>query len=125
MRALLIDDSRVTRMVLGRIVKDLGFEVAEAEDGRQGLEELRQQAPIAVALIDGHMPGMDGWEVMRAVRADPAFSGVRMLLISGEQKQEEFQRALDAGADGYLVKPFTRDGLAEEFRRIGLRTGDV
>jgi two-component system, chemotaxis family, chemotaxis protein CheY len=125
MRALVIDDSRVTRMVLSRMLQALGFEVAEAEDGRQGLEELRRHPPAALALVDGNMPDMDGWALVKAVRADPAYASVRLLLVTGEQKSAEIQRALADGADGYLAKPFTREDVVGQLRRLGLWTGDV
>ena len=125
MKAVVIDDSRVTRMVLSRMLKGLGFEVAEAEDGRQGLEALRRPPVAELALVDGNMPDMDGWAMVKAVRADPALAPLRLLLVTAEQKSAAIEQALADGADGHLAKPFTREDVVGELRRLGLWTGDV
>ena len=121
MHALVIDDSHVTRLILSQILKTLGFQVSQAADGRQGLEELRR-TPVDLALVDGNMPDMDGWTVVRTVRADPAFGSLRLLLVSADEDPGVIRRTLEAGADGYLAKPFTREGIADELRRLGLQT---
>jgi two-component system chemotaxis response regulator CheY len=119
MKALLIDDSRATRLLLGRLVRDLGFETVEASDGLQGLEVLRTAGPIDLILVDWNMPELDGLGVVRAVRALPEHSGVRLLLVSAESDPVHVVQALTAGADGHLAKPFTREGVAAGIRGLG------
>ena len=125
MQAIVIDDSRATRLILGQLLRSLGFDVAEAADGRQGLEELRRRGDVDLALVDGNMPDMDGLALVRAVRADPGFRSLRLLLVSAEQDAGQVRRTLEAGADGYLAKPFSRQTVLDELCRLGLRSAEV
>src|SRR5262249_3736495 len=100
MRALVIDDSRTMRMIIGEILREVSVEeVLEAADGRQGLETLRRCPDIDLALVDWNMPVMNGLEFIRAVRAEPAFAGVRILMITTETESAQVMRALEAGAN--------------------------
>ncbi len=123
MRALVIDDSRATRSILGRMLRDLGFEVAEAGDGREALEKLRAASPPDLALVDWNMPVMNGYEFVRAVRADPAFAGVRLLMVTTETELSQVAAALEAGADEYVMKPFTRDVIVGKLDLLGIAHG--
>jgi len=120
MQAIVIDDSRAMRMILSGILRELGFDVREAADGREGLERVRQGELPRLALVDWNMPEMNGLEFLRAVRADPALAGVRVVMVSTETEMAQVSRALDEGADEYVMKPFSRDVLAEKLRLIGL-----
>jgi two-component system chemotaxis response regulator CheY len=120
MRALLLDDSRVMRGILGNILKGLGFEVVEAGNGREGLERLRQAGKPDVVLADWNMPEMGGLEFVRALRAEPGYDSVRVLMVTTETEQAQMSAALEAGANEYVLKPFTRDVLLEKLRRAGL-----
>ena len=111
MRALVIDDSRTVRAIIGAILRDLGMEVAEAGNGREGLEQLRQSPGTDLILVDWNMPVMDGLEFIQAVRAERAYDPVRILMVTTETEQEQVIRALSAGANEYLMKPFTREIL--------------
>jgi two-component system, chemotaxis family, chemotaxis protein CheY len=111
MRALVIDDSRVVRMVIGNILRELGMNVVDAADGRQGLEQLVQEPDLDLILVDWNMPVMNGLEFIRNVRAQRAFDRVRIMMVTTETECEQMERALRAGADEYLMKPFTKDVL--------------
>src|SRR5262245_29882766 len=111
MRALVIDDSRATRAIIGKILRDEGMEVVEAANGREGLERLRQTAGVELVLVDWNMPEMDGLEFIKAVRGDRTFDPVRILMVTTETEQGQVVRALEAGANEYVMKPFTRDIL--------------
>ncbi|HXE57022.1 MAG TPA: response regulator [Gemmatimonadales bacterium] len=119
MRALVVDDSRAMRAMVGRMVRELGFEVSEAGDGREALARLAAAGPFALALVDWNMPGMDGYELVRAIRANPAYRGLRLVMVTSQTGTDHVARALAAGADEYLMKPFTREAMHEKLALIG------
>ncbi|WP_127783050.1 response regulator [Rhodococcus sp. X156] len=120
-RAIVIDDSSAMRMILRRIVTKFGFEVSEAVDGRDALERLAAADPVPdVALVDWNMPEMNGLELIQALRADPRYAAMTLLMVTTESEQSQVVRALAAGAHEYLVKPFTPDALAEKLQLLGL-----
>jgi two-component system chemotaxis response regulator CheY len=111
MRALVIDDSRTVRAIIGKILRDEGLEVVEAANGREGLECLRQPPGVELVLVDWNMPEMDGLDFIKAVRADRAYDAVRVMMVTTETEQGQVIRALEAGANEYVMKPFTREIL--------------
>ena len=120
MQALVVDDSKATRLILRHILKQIGFEVVEAEDGRQGLEQLKQLSNPTIVLVDWNMPEMTGLDFIRAVRADATNRGLRLLMVSSEDVLEQIATALEWGADGYLKKPFTKELIREKLELLGL-----
>ena len=119
MRALIIDDSRAMRALLGRILSELGFEIAEAGDGQQGLEALRTQGVPDVALVDWNMPQMSGIEFVQAVRAIREYDAMRLVMVTTETEMTRVVKALGAGLDAYVMKPFTKEAVVEQLERIG------
>src|SRR5262245_31364282 len=111
MRALVIDDSRVVRMVIGAILRELGMDVVDAADGREALQRMQADPPIDLALVDWNMPVMNGLEFIQAVRAQRDFDRVRIMMVTTETEAEQVERAMRAGANEYLMKPFTKDVL--------------
>jgi two-component system chemotaxis response regulator CheY len=111
MRALVIDDSRTVRAVIGSILKEIGIEVVQAGDGREALDQLRRWPDVELILVDWNMPVMNGLEFIQAVRAQRAYDPVRILMVTTETESEQVTRALSAGANEYLMKPFTREIL--------------
>ena len=105
MRAMVVDDSRVVRLVLRRMLLALGHEVYEASSGSEALMRLAA-LDVDVALVDWHMDGMSGLDFIRVVRADPAHAGVRMVIVSGSADPGEMVQARDAGASAWITKPF-------------------
>jgi two-component system chemotaxis response regulator CheY len=120
MRALVIDDSGAMRAILGRILREIGFEVAEAAHGREGLARLRELGVPDLVLVDWKMPEMDGLEFVQAVRADRSLAQVRLLMVSTETEASQVARALAAGADEYVMKPFTKDSIVGKLELLGL-----
>lgn len=123
MQAIVVDDSRAMRMLMGRLLKDIGFEVDEAGDGCQALVRLRERLaenPLQLALVDWNMPEMSGIELVEAVRADPAFAPLRIVMVTTETELSQVSRAIEAGADEYLMKPFTRDDVLGKLELLGL-----
>lgn len=119
MRVLIIDDSSSMRMLLGRILDDLGVEHDQAQDGREALQVLEQEDPFDLAMVDWQMPVMDGIEFVRAVRARYGDEGPRLLMVTSVNLLESVVEALEAGADEYIMKPFTKEALLEKMAMLG------
>ncbi|QBI21256.1 response regulator [Egibacter rhizosphaerae] len=119
-RALVVDDSRTTRRILARMLDDLGFTVREASDGVEAMEDVARDGAPEVALVDWNMPRMDGLELVRELRADTAHEHCRILMVTTEAEVERLVEALDAGADEYAMKPFTKDVIADKLALLGV-----
>lgn len=122
MRALVIDDSSAMRTLLRRLLRDFGFDVTEAPDVSTALERLTPGGLPDLALVDWNLPGGSGIEFVRAVRVNREQREIRILMITTEVGPEQVRRALDAGAQEYLMKPFTRDSLRDKLALLGFRT---
>jgi two-component system chemotaxis response regulator CheY len=120
MRALVIDDSATVRKVLTRMLGELGWDVSEAVDGSAALSKLESDGPVELALVDWHMAPMDGCEFIRAVRHERRWAGTRLVMVSTETDVARVLEALTAGADEYVMKPFTRDMLVDKLVLLGL-----
>ena len=117
MRALVVDDSRGMRMILRHLLKQIGYETAEASGGREGLERLRELGRPEVVLVDWNMPDMDGLAFLRAARAGGEHDGVRFIMVTAEAEQDHAAAARQAGADGFLTKPPSREALLATLSR--------
>jgi two-component system, chemotaxis family, chemotaxis protein CheY len=121
MRAIVVDDSRAMRLILKRIVGQIGFEVFEAEDGQAALDLLGTLDPLPnLALVDWNMPNMNGLEFVTAVRADARFREMTLVMVTTESEQSQIVRALAAGAHEYVIKPFTQGAMVEKLALLGL-----
>ena len=120
MRALVVDDSSAMRAFLRMILKDAGFEVAEARNGRHALDQLAIIGPPDVVLLDWNMPEMNGFEMLQQLRADLRFRDTRVMMVTTETELAEMSRALGAGADEYVMKPFTRDVILDKLQLLNL-----
>ena len=120
MRALIIDDSRAMRRILRGIVEPMGFEVSEAGNGRQGLEQLNQLEDVELVLVDWNMPEMNGLEFVQAVRSDDSRRDLKLVMVTTETEPAKMARAMMAGVDEFVMKPFTQDILVDKLRLIGV-----
>lgn len=111
MRALVVDDSRTVRLILRKILQEMGTDVVEAGDGLEALEQLQRNPDIELVLVDWNMPVMNGLDFILAVRAQAAFDSVRIVMVTTETEGEQVARALRAGANEYVMKPFTKEVL--------------
>ena len=123
MRALVIDDSRAIRRILGKMLSEAGFEVAEAGNGLEALERLEELREVDVALVDWNMPEMNGLEFVQRVRADECRKDIPLIMVTTETEMAQMVRALEAGANEYVMKPFTKETIIEKLALVGLEVG--
>ncbi len=120
MKALVIDDSKAMRSILSRMLQGLGFEVLEASNGQEGLQRLQAIGKVDLALVDWNMPEMNGLEFIRTVRAEQSYDGVLLMMVTTETEMENVVRALAAGANEYVMKPFTQEIILEKLQIFGM-----
>ncbi|MCB1476750.1 MAG: response regulator [Rhodobiaceae bacterium] len=116
---LVVDDSSVIRKVARRILEDMGFSIREAEDGAQALTFCDEQMPDAI-LLDWNMPVMDGLQFLQQLRSSPGGASPKVVFCTTENDAGQIARALRAGADEYIMKPFDRDIMEAKFNEAGL-----
>ena len=120
MRALIIDDSKAMRSILARMLRGLDFEVVEAANGREALERLKGLGKVDLALVDWNMPEMNRFDFVRAVRSEHIYDGVLLMMVTTETEMENVVRALAAGANEYVMKPFTQEVILEKLQLFGM-----
>lgn len=116
---LVVDDSRVVRKVARRIAEELGFSCEEAEDGQQAFNACQKAMPDVV-LLDWNMPVMSGIEFLEKLRATPGGETPKVVFCTTENDMAHIQRAMMAGANEYIMKPFDRDIVQSKFEQVGL-----
>jgi two-component system, chemotaxis family, chemotaxis protein CheY len=120
-QALIIDDSRAIRRILGTAMRGLGFEVAEACNGKEALETVKHLGPaLKLVLVDWNMPEMNGLEFVTKLRADHRFDSAFIIMVTTETATEQMVKALEAGANEYIMKPFTKDVIEDKLRLLGI-----
>ena len=124
MLALVVDDSRVARSKLRRALSSRGFEVVEAENGRSALDLLDAIQAPSVALVDWNMPVMNGLDFVKNVRERGEYQKMVLMMVTSESEPKQMVRALHAGADEYLMKPYTADLLFEKLALLGVGDSD-
>jgi two-component system chemotaxis response regulator CheY len=109
---LSVDDSRLIRKIMTGPIQALGYDILEAADGLECLEQLKAHAKdVELVLLDCNMPNLDGIETLKAIKADPALSSIPVMIVTTEGEREKMIAAIKAGASQYLTKPFTEDDL--------------
>jgi len=119
---LVVDDSSVVRKIARRILEEMSFEVIEAGDGERALEICKQGLPDAI-LLDWNMPVMDGYEFLGQLRRMPGGDEPKVVFCTTENDIDHISRALNAGANEYIMKPFDKDIVAAKFQEVGLIQG--
>ncbi len=120
MKALVVDDSRAIRMILTKLLRERGFETVEAGNGVEALERLENIGEPDVMLVDWNMPEMNGIDLIRAVRKQCEFRTVAVMMVTTEAELEQMGRALAAGANEYVMKPFSAEMIVEKLELLGL-----
>ena len=123
MKILVVDDFSTMRRIVKNLLRDLGFtNTHEADDGNTALPML-QTGNFDFLVTDWNMPGMQGIDLLKAVRADPRLKSLPVLMVTAESKREQIIEAAQAGVNGYIVKPFTAATLSEKLNKIFERLG--
>jgi two-component system chemotaxis response regulator CheY len=120
MRALVIDDSKTMRMIVCNILKQIGFETVEAKHGLDALDQLQKSGRFDMAMVDWNMPEMNGFDFVVKVRSDHSFDDMRLVMVTTETEMAHVARALEAGANEYVMKPFTKDIIIEKLSILGI-----
>jgi len=119
-KAVIVDDSKAIRMILCKTLEEVGFEVCQAANGEEALSVFeRENGSISLALVDWNMPLMNGLEFVRRLRSDPRYASVRLMMVTTETEVEQMVQALEAGANEYVMKPFTKEIIADKLRLLG------
>ncbi|MFQ3235030.1 MAG: two-component system chemotaxis response regulator CheY [Paraglaciecola sp.] len=123
MKILVVDDFSTMRRIIKNLLKDLGFtNIQEADDGSTALPML-QRGDFDFVVTDWNMPGMQGIDLLRAIRADEKLKNTPVLMVTAEAKKEQIIAAAQAGVNGYVIKPFTAATLKEKLTKIFERLG--
>jgi len=117
MKIMIVDDCLTTRKLLGHYLKSRGYSVVFAENGLDALEKLSANRGNLI-MADLNMPYMDGIELIKILKTDPNLADIPVLMVTTENDVMEKERALQVGADGYIVKPFTGEAIVEHIKNI-------
>ena len=124
MKILIVDDFSTMRRIIKNLLRDLGFtNIAEADDGSTALPMLKN-GDFDFLVTDWNMPGMSGFDLLKAVRADEKLKTLPILMVTAEAKRDQIIAAAQAGVNGYIVKPFTAAVLKEKIEKIFERVGN-
>jgi len=120
-KALVVDDSRTIRIIIRRILIELGYEVCEAANGIEALKVLEtEKTAVKLVLVDWNMPEMNGMELLKSMRQNPEFDSLKVIMVTTETEMDQMASALEAGANEYVMKPFTKDILVEKLELVGM-----
>jgi two-component system chemotaxis response regulator CheY len=119
-QALVVDDSQTVRLILRKYLGKIGFEVVEATNGREGIDRLLEMSQADLVLVDWNMPNMSGVDFVRAVRAIRQYDNLPLVMVTTNTEVDQIALALQAGANEYIMKPFTQDVIREKLQLLGL-----
>jgi two-component system chemotaxis response regulator CheY len=120
--ALVVDDSRAIRTILSKTLKELGFEVCEAANGKEALEVIEaEKTALTLILLDWNMPEMNGLDLLKRLRENPKLSSLVVVMVTAETELDHIAEALEAGANEYVMKPFTKDIIVGKLQLAGVQ----
>ncbi|MGC8464394.1 MAG: response regulator [Acidimicrobiales bacterium] len=123
-KALVIDDSSATRMILCKMLREIGFEVKSAVDGQDAIRCLEEGYLPEIMLVDWNMPVMDGYEFLKVVRNQEAYNDVPLMMVTTETEMDRVLAALEAGANEYVMKPFSKEVIIDKLAMLGFGDED-
>jgi two-component system chemotaxis response regulator CheY len=120
-KALVVDDSKTIRMIIRRILTELGYEICEAGNGIEALAVMAaENYAVDVVLADWNMPEMNGLELLKQLRANTDLASLKIIMVTTETEMSQMASALEAGANEYVMKPFTKEILKEKLALVGI-----
>jgi len=119
-RALIIDDSGTVRSIIAKMLRSMGIESIQAKDGQEAYSTLTENPDVLVAFVDWNMPIMNGLQFVHLVREQSGFQSLKLVMVTTETEIEQVTKALDAGADEYIMKPFTQEIFRDKLELIGI-----
>jgi two-component system chemotaxis response regulator CheY len=120
-KVLVVDDSRTIRTILRRILAEMGYEVCEAGNGLEALQIIESdRTGFTLVLADWNMPEMNGFDLLKRLRQKPELSSMSVVMVTTEAEMGHMASALEAGANEYVMKPFTKDILKQKLEMIGI-----
>ncbi len=120
MRALVVDDSKAIRRILTQMLVSMGFEVSEAGDGKEAFQVVESSDLFEFALVDWNMPEMNGYELVCEIRKNSKYDNMRLMMVTTETEMSQVVKALEAGANEYVMKPFTKEMIQEKLTLMGI-----
>jgi two-component system chemotaxis response regulator CheY len=120
MKALIVDDSRAMRLIIGKILTEIGFEIIEAKDGAEAMKYFDGTGQVDLALVDWNLPNMNGLELITYIRSNPLNNDICVIMCTSETEKSRVTDALNAGANEYVMKPFTRDVMLAKLELLGM-----
>jgi two-component system chemotaxis response regulator CheY len=120
MKALIVDDSRAMRLIIGKILTEIGFEIIEAKDGAEAMKYFDGTGQVDLALVDWNLPNMNGLELITYIRSNPLNNDICVIMCTSETEKSRVTDALSAGANEYVMKPFTRDVMLAKLELLGM-----
>ncbi|OCC16488.1 Chemotaxis two-component response regulator [Dissulfuribacter thermophilus] len=120
MKALVVDDSKSMRNIVKAALQHMNIfdEIVEAENGKIALEKIETQGPFDIVFLDWYMPEMEGYDCLVKIRENPKWQDTKIMMVTTENQQENVIKAVMAGANEYLMKPFTPDMLEEKVKMV-------
>lgn len=119
MRALVVDDSRAMRRIIREILSEFEFDVVEATNGKEALAHLAEMEVPELALVDWNMPEMNGYDLLCTLRGESRYDDLRVMMVTTETEVSQVAKALEAGANEYLMKPFTKEMMTAKLELLG------
>ena len=108
------------RGIIGRMLGEIGFETVEAAHGKEAIQRLRDAGQVDVMLVDWNMPEMNGFDFLCYVRSSPDYRNVPLMIVTSETEMSQVAKALGAGANEYVMKPFTKEVIADKLALLGV-----
>ena len=124
-KALVVDDSSTVRLIVSKMLKGLGYESVQAANGLLALDELAKNPDVTLALVDWNMPVMSGLEFVQNARKSSDPAQLKIVMVTTETEMHQVTKALEAGVDEYIMKPFTKEIFEEKLAILGIGSSDV
>jgi two-component system chemotaxis response regulator CheY len=118
MKVLVVDDSKTMRLIVSRIMKELGYEVGEAGNGKEAIEVLKTDSSYSLIMADWNMPEMNGYEMVVNIKSDDNLKKIPIIMVTTETETGNVSKAIEAGASDFITKPFKKETVQEKINKI-------